>query len=98
MRKLLTVFAAATMLLLTGSFAWKAQALPLNGVGLTLDRSSVADSPVAEVGYYRYGYYRLRPYYDRPYGYYRPYGYGDRPSYYYRPYGFRPYYGSGHRY
>jgi hypothetical protein len=62
MRKFFTVFAAATMLLLTGSLAWKAEAVPLNGVELTVDRSAVAESPVEEVGYYRHGYYRFRPY------------------------------------
>jgi hypothetical protein len=32
MRKLFTVFATATLLLLAGSFAWKAEAAPLSGV------------------------------------------------------------------
>jgi hypothetical protein len=89
MRKSFTVFAMATLLLLAGSFAWKAEAAPLSGVA-DLPPLTKSTSPLEGVACWcgpyrcacrrrywgpRYGYYGYR---YRPYGYY---GYGRRWRY-----------------
>jgi hypothetical protein len=84
MRKLLTAFVTAAIVIAGSGMIWKAEAATVSNVG-SLAPLTKSYTPVEKVywrrhyrGYYGYGY--------RPYGYY---GYGYRPYGYYG-YGWRP--------